>query len=303
MRTALLTLTFVALSGACAFAQVSDQQLVANNFPSALRSTETPNAREFSTFVVADLNHSGQLVIVALYSNGVGAQIRVLDRAGNVIASPVLAGLNGRRGALKLIDIDGDGTPEILVYLFAGVGLDLPDSWILRWTSGNLRLISPVVEGDTTALGRVGFVDLDGDGKLEVIAAPALHRADSGQTVPDGPWHVYHLQSDGTLALLPTTLAFSEEYERLRGTPDSITKTFPSTPGAATLRIVNGVRGIAADSGRVTLNGVEVVSPSEFKKNNRIITIPVQLAATNELVVTLGSKPDAAIRVLIDSAK
>jgi hypothetical protein len=51
--------------------------------------------------------------------------------------------------------------------------------------------------------------------------------------------------------------------------------------------------------------GVEraVFGPDDFKKHDRVITVPIQLAATNDLVVTLGSKPNAAIRILVDTPK
>src|SRR5258708_22532131 len=92
------------LWSAPAWAQVSDDQLVDNAYPPELYASRDPDApARFSTYVTADLNHNGQLLLVALYTNGTQAGITVLDPSGSVISQPSRRFLKGCRGELEAI--------------------------------------------------------------------------------------------------------------------------------------------------------------------------------------------------------
>src|SRR5216684_683965 len=109
LRSFILPLAFLLLS-APAWAQVSDDQLVDNAYPPELYASRDPEApSHFSTYVTADLNHNGQTLLVALYTNGTRAGISVLDRSGRVLSHPDLRFLKGFRGEIETIDLDGDG--------------------------------------------------------------------------------------------------------------------------------------------------------------------------------------------------
>ncbi len=293
------------LWSAPAWAQVSDDQLVDNAYPPELYASRDPDApARFSTYVTADLNHNGQLLLVALYTNGTQAGITVLDRSGSVLSHPSLRFLKGFRGEIEAIDLDGDGIPEIIAHLVSGHGYGIPDSWVFAWRNGQLVLISPTAAAHklpVTLLSQVSAVDMDGSGKLSLLAFPGVHRDDSGQVVANGDVLVYSL-ANGQFARTTTAFTYAQAFHRHKSGPTKTVTTFQSTAGPKTLRIINGtVPGGSVDSAHVTLNGVEVASPSDFKPKARVINIPVQLASENRLEIQLAGKPGAGIWVTVIS--
>jgi hypothetical protein len=95
-----------------------------------------------------------------------------------------------------------------------------------------------------------------------------------------------------------------EDFIRGTGKPVAQTRTFSvfNPQCAATLRIDNGgLHGQYArvSSAVITLNGVQVVGPSDFNQNVAVIEKPVTLASDNELVVELRSKPGSGITLQI----
>ena len=69
------------------------------------------------------------------------------------------------------------------------------------------------------------------------------------------------------------------------------------------LRVVNGDRGGAhRASGRISLNGVEIVGPNRLGRNVEFVEVPVRLAAINELAVRLSSAPDSRMLVAVQGA-
>lgn len=291
------------LSSVAACAQVADQQLVDNAYPSDLYASRDPDApSRFSTFVAADLNRNGQPLLVALYTNGTRAGISVLDRSGHVLSHPDLPFLKGFRGELEAIDLDGDGIPEIIARLVAGHGYDIPDSWVFAWRNGALTLISPTATAHNlqlTPLSQVAAVDMDGSGKLSLLSFPGVHRDDSGKLVDDGDVEVYAF-SNGKITATTTTFSYAETFYRNASGPTKSVANFAATPGRRILRIINGTEaGNTVDSGHVTLNGVDVVRPADFKPKAHVIDIPVQLAPQNHLKVDLTGKPGTGIWVMI----
>lgn len=89
------------------------------------------------------------------------------------------------------------------------------------------------------------------------------------------------------------------QYVRGSGQPvtDSRTFTSPVTGTDLVLRIVNGdSQGEhRASSGRVVLNGEEIVSPAEFKKKIETIEKTVTIHDTNAISITLNGKPGSFI--------
>jgi len=86
--TAILALFIVV----AAHARLSDTQIVNNAFPTTL---DDGDGVRFSRFIAVDLNRNGQPLLVAVYTNGAGGAIRVLHRAGQVLAAPALPGMRG----------------------------------------------------------------------------------------------------------------------------------------------------------------------------------------------------------------
>jgi len=95
-------------------------------------------------------------------------------------------------------------------------------------------------------------------------------------------------------------------FTRDAGPPDTFTASFQHCGSGQQCQIVV-TNGNADGSNRITsasisLNGVEIAGPSDFKKHVAQIVKPVSLAADNELIVTLRSKPGSFITVEIECA-
>jgi len=103
------------------------------------------------------------------------------------------------------------------------------------------------------------------------------------------------------LALLaPEVAVFGpERFERGNGKPVLVTREFisPITGNDLKLRIVNGDEhgDNRVTAGRVTLNGLEVVSPNDFKKKVGAIERLVNIGENNVLTVILEGKPGSFI--------
>jgi hypothetical protein len=103
-----------------------------------------------------------------------------------------------------------------------------------------------------------------------------------------------------------TFIAFGpESYTRGSGTPVTVTNSFTVlNPNAEyTLQINNGglIDGELklVSSSIFTLNGVQVVGPSEFNQNVPVVEKPVSLASNNKLSVELRRKPGGGVTVQI----
>ncbi len=86
-------------------------------------------------------------------------------RSGSEYSAPTAGSL---RQSIQLTDLDGDGTNEALAFLR---NKDLqPEICVYRKTDGNYRA-EAVITGDGTAIGRVEYEDIDGDGTSEILVS------------------------------------------------------------------------------------------------------------------------------------
>ncbi|MEF9971942.1 MAG: VCBS repeat-containing protein, partial [Oscillospiraceae bacterium] len=73
-----------------------------------------------------------------------------------------------RRQSVQIVDLDGDGTGEALAFLR---DRDLtPIICIYRFVSNNYQLAASIT-GDGSAIGRVEYADLNGDGVSEILTS------------------------------------------------------------------------------------------------------------------------------------
>ncbi len=279
----------------------TDEDIVRQFYPEWL--TEESNADYYEggpapfqayDFAVADLEGTGSDdVIVAAYTNGFSGAVRVLRKQGggaSLVDEPDLPLLGGVFPYVELLDLDGDGTPEIIVSLSSarGPGAD----WVFKWSGRGLRLIGPSTvddDGDvSTVLGEADFVDINGDGLLEIINPP--------EEDPDEPFDVFDL--DGN-RLKP--LSFVGTYVRSAGKPTESAEIFPASRGDYLLKIINGdTKGDhRVSSAVVRLNGKVVVGPNEFSQNVPEISVRVSLQGSNTLGVELRSAPDSQITLSV----
>ena len=282
---------------AAAHTQVSDQQIVNNAFPATL---DDGDGVRFSRFIAVDINRNGQPLLVAVYTNGAGGAILVLDRAGQVLAAPALQGMRGFHASVQALDLDGDGTPEIIAEFTTGHSPDNPDTWVFRWTGSNLQLISPTcaVGGLTlTCLGHVSPLDIDGSGRLSLLERPGLN-PNNGVVGTEGDWTLYTLNG-GTFRETSQTFQFAREFKRGTGKPFTSARKFSAASSTSTLRVINGTGAAASTSGQVAINGKELLGPADFKRNQHVYDVPVTLTTENNLTVRLDGKPGSKITVLI----
>lgn len=281
------------------------EQIVEQFFPPRLiNESETdfqqggPAPFRARAFELADLDGTGTAnYIVAAYTNGFSAAIRVLrlqEGTAVLVSEPNLRLLSGIFPAVKLVDIENDGRPEVSVHFSSARG-SLFD-WVFRWTGTELRLIGPASvdeHGDVfTALVDSGFFDVDGDGTLEIVDYP-----DETETLK-----IYRF--DGQKFTLTKSLIFFSTFYRHAGTPLLQTAEFEvAKPGATfVLTIVNGDRNgdNRVSSGTVRLNGVQVLSPNDLNQQVRKVVRQVTVLANNLLEVELESKPSGQILVTIE---
>lgn len=279
----------------------TDEDIVRQFYPERLTEESNqdfydggPAPFEAYDFAVADLDGTGSDdMIIATYTNGFTAAIRALRMQGggaSLVDEPDLPLLGGVFPDVELLDLDGDGAPEIVVSLSSarGPGAD----WVFKWSGRGLRLIGPSTvdeDGDvSTVLGDADFVDINGDGLLEIINPPEEDPAD--------PFDVFDL--DGN-RLKPVN--FVGTYVRGAGKPTESAEIFPSSRGDYLLKIINGDAkgGHRVSSAVIRLNGQVVVGPSELNQNVPEISVRVSLRESNTLGVELRSAPDSQITLSI----
>jgi hypothetical protein len=99
-------------------------------------------------------------------------------------------------------------------------------------------------------------------------------------------------------------------FERSTQTPETESVSVPLPTGAQgpyTLRVFNGAGVVgnrvenAVDSGRIWINGQEVVAPNDFGNQVAPIDRVVTLQSENTLKVRLGGNPGGKISVVIDA--
>ena len=195
MRTLRLSLPFV-IAGVVpvvATAQTGDlAAVVAQFYPASLDADVAAiaagngNVRHQCWVVLKSNASGGPLVVLAAYTNSQSGSVRVLTRgAAGFAAADEAAGapIAGSSCRAEAIDVDADGMLEAVVKFGARAGTN---DWVYAWRDGALADLSPLTaDGVPIAVVNSEFVDLDGDGVLELRSRPP--RPDASATArPDG---------------------------------------------------------------------------------------------------------------------
>lgn len=306
-------LIILAVAGCGTPAQAQDLSAVVQQFfPSSLR--DGVDFVEHQCHAVWRTDGQGPALLIAGYASGTLGEVRVIARSANewsVVSAPTGDEFAGESCNIDLVDVDGDGSMEAHVqFAVRSVTTD----WIYRWTGTQIVSMTPTTPQSalggnrTTNLMKASLFDLDGDGALEIVSTSSPPQDPDEPVVAD---EIYAL-GGGTEYGLDRRIVGLWYFERTQGTPSAESRLVRVPTGASgpfSMRVLNGA-GLAsttrvenaAESGRIWLNGQELVSPQHFGHNVPLIERTITLQADNELRVRLGGAPGGRIVIVIDAA-
>ncbi|HEX3534875.1 MAG TPA: VCBS repeat-containing protein [Gemmatimonadaceae bacterium] len=278
-------------------------------FPAALTiigGLPVPPSQQQVVFATGALEPGGPTLIVAGYCNSERGSIAVISAAGTptMLASVMPESLVGRHIAVRLLDLDGDQRLKIVVRVDQYRGL--PGTWVYEWSSGELKLLGPTSEetpGNVASeLSDATFVDLDGDGVMEVIDHQAgASYDDNGQATVANEYIVGHV---GNSTFAPQPVDYFGQFVRTKATPIASDAHFNATNGdhPRDFILVNGTGDpkTRVASATVTLNGSVIVHASDLnEKIERVrLTLP-SVATENILSVELHGQPGASVMIVL----
>ena len=102
----------------------------------------------------------------------------------------------------------------------------------------------------------------------------------------------------------PTVVFGAEDFVRLTGKPEVVSRTFTAIEGSYEFRLVNGPSDFSkSTSGVIKINGQTIVSSNALKESVDEIVQTVNLLASNEISVSLKGKPGSAVNISLTSEK
>ncbi len=309
--TLLRLLAVWVLIAAPAFGQHSSTAAIVGQFyPASLTAFPDEFGGREQCFAVYDAEPSGApRTIVAAYTNHTEAAIRVLRRgdAGFAVVAEPDSGLDlsGVRCEISLEDADGDGRKEVRVDF--SVNRDTV-SWLFRWDGKRLSNLTPTTSTAATGYQASGFVngslvDVDNDRVKEVYVQPEYPRFPGEPVLPA---RLYRLS--GGHYVPAGRLVGAWELVQETAAPYIATISFTTPQGADgpyTVRLVSGLPDGSArpTSGRVSMNGREIVAPESFGADLATIERRVALASDNQLQVRIAGKPGSRVLIVIESER
>jgi hypothetical protein len=294
----LLTLVCgVPLMAAPSLKQVDDEALVNTSFP---RELVDERRLRFSAHERADLDGSGtKNYLVVVYGNGILGRVRVLRENGDSMEVADETNFRFMRGflpTLRLVDIDGDGIPEIIATFNAMGG---EGTWPFRWTHGKLALICPAGKPAADQLApfnHLEFEDVDGDGHLEIIHSPL-----SADPRPE----VLKLSDDGLSTKKAGRIVASRRFAKETDEAESDYLTFRAAAGAQlVLTVVNGDvhDQRRAVKGELLLNGTPLLLRSGINEGTKTFQVPIVAGDFTKNVLELQFEGAAAAEVTLSIA-
>ena len=302
------SILFLALACAVPVLAQTDREAVESFYPPSLLDDYYANVQESAAepfrgvaYASADLAGSGHAdYVVAAYTNGFAAAIRVLRRDGNglaLAADPQVAATGGLPH-VEAVNLDATGGDEIVATFGAATGNE--SVWVFRWDGTSLQSVGPVVrDGDGTprsTLVNAGWLDLDGDGVMEIYAPRVILPIAEGAAVHQA-FDVYRWNGQSFVASGPA-VSYVRQFFRGTGKPETVGDSFSAAAGNHVLRIVNGPRRVS--SAVVTLNGSVVAGPQSFGQQVGVIEIPVVLREENQLSVELRGAPGGSLTLVFE---
>lgn len=261
----------------------------------------------------ADLDNSGSKnYLVCLYMDHANGILQVIKTGGaqpSLVADSGNVDIYGIEGAVELVDLNNDKKPEIVVSFMSDRGNT--STWIYRWKSPGIQLISPVSSMGTTELGGVNFMDLTGDGTLAVVTKndvrPPLDANRNPLTVPNVAYTL------GTSGLVQKSVNLAQAtFVRSKGSPKDSVRSFSigDTTKSYILNVVDlnmskPDTGPLTSSATISLNGKQIIGPSDFNpgKRTKVISKPIQVQSSNKLTVKMAGAPGSKIFVTVSQSQ
>jgi hypothetical protein len=244
-----------------------------------------PSTKGFG-FVAADLDGTGQKeFLIVLYKWRGGAAVRVLKKEGDsavVVDEPKLCPFSGQDPKVSLIDLDRSGRPEVLIQL--ATDRMEPMMWIFKWDGTELKSFGGTEDDrglPCTVLFDATFVDLDGDGILEIVDGNEFENADQSGPVQS---RVFRLK-DGTYV---QSGIFEYFFFGVTG-PDTFEAGNPKIPYVVTVANGDGRKMPPVDAAEIRLNGELIAGPDKISRRSRYLSIPVTVKDQNTIDVRITS--------------
>ena len=262
-----------------------------------------------TAFVAADLNGTGAneflAVVYAVQGLDTMALVRVLHtgKGSAVTALPDCDGcsLVGGSPAISEIDVDGSGRPEFLVETTSGVHGHATEQ-VFRWNGTALESVGPFdVASDgkrDPVVGDGEFVDLDGDGQLEMINPPDISNAIRAAGEEAHAYTVYKL-AGGVYARSELIFDFFQSYNLTMNKfpEDDFAAADPGQAHIMTLANGDGRARTGVTGAEIRLNGVLIAGPDRINQQMRTLRIPVTVSAHNTLSVTVSGGASSSLYV------
>ncbi|GAB3886577.1 S8 family serine peptidase [Terrabacter terrigena] len=130
---------------------------------------------------LGDVDGDGRKDLVAGVGSGAGGQLHVRRGLASGLAAPVVYSTSGSSlvRSISLADVDGDNLLDVVVATDTGIQ-------VFPQTAAH-TLGAPQVVADTTGSTLVKAVDLDGDGRVDIVQGTATDVA-ALMAQPDGSW-------------------------------------------------------------------------------------------------------------------
>jgi len=260
--------------------------------------------------MTADLNKTGHAdFIVAAYSDphGDSADILVLKKSSGALISELDLCGTGIRPRLSPIDLDRSGSPEILVEFGDTGARGGSIGWVFKWNGSSLVPLSPTESENgkpCTKLDESDFVDLDGDGILEIVDRIDVDYRNDANGTPN-TYDVYKLVN-GAYKLSGSFEYYSGfwpgGFRPMRGRSETFTASNPKEPYVVIIANGDGRDRKSVQSADIPLNGEPVTTPGQITQSVRSLKIPVTVKAKNTVDVKVTGPKGSVLIVGIGPA-
>jgi hypothetical protein len=299
-----------------AYQRAQDEAVVRRFFPKHMLDDDAkdiasrggPSLLE-SAFLRADLEKTGRLdYLVTVYAGPASASIRVLKGKGETSAlvnEPALCPFAGRSPELSLIDLDHSGVPQILATVTTNRGEER--SMTLKWSGRELVPFGAYKQdrGCQHSLAlNAEYVDLDGDGILEIVSRPKPSTPDIESLAPDRD-EVFKLV-DGRYSPVGSFEYFSSFFPAAPISADRNDAFGAGDPAAAHILVVangNGRDEEPVSAAEITLNGELILPLGRINTGVRSLAIPIKVQAKNTIEVKVQGSKKATLFVGVSAAE